>query len=309
MRIAFARTVGDLAEIDQRIVFLTGDLGFMALETYSDRHPDRFINVGVAEQNMIGVATGLAEAGFIPFCYSIVTFASLRPYEFIRNGPVLHRLPVRVAGIGGGFEYGTAGATHHGLEDVGVMRLQPALTVIAPADADQTRNAVLATWDLPGPVYYRLGKDDRTMVPNLNGHFELGRTSILREGDDVLLVSMGAIATEVAAAAELLASQGVQCEHRVVSSLNPAPIDDLAQALRRFRLVLTIEAHYVCGGLGSLVSEVIAEHGLGSRIVRCAVRESASSISGGQRFLERRHRLNRESLVETALLNLAALPA
>src|SRR5437667_55510 len=162
MRAAFVSTLTQLAEQNSQIVLLTGDLGFMALEPFRDRHPDRFFNVGVAEQNMLGLATGLAEAGFIPFVYSIVTFATLRPFEFIRNGPILHQLPVRVVGVGGGVEYGVAGITHHGLEDVGVMRLQPGLTVVAPADHLQARTALLATWDLPGPVYYRLGKDDQT---------------------------------------------------------------------------------------------------------------------------------------------------
>src|SRR3954447_14617642 len=104
MRAAFVSTITELAESDERILLLTGDLGFMALEPFAERHPRRFFNVGVAEQNMVGVSTGLAEAGFIPFVYSIATFATLRPYEFIRNGPILHKLPVRVLGIGGGFE-------------------------------------------------------------------------------------------------------------------------------------------------------------------------------------------------------------
>ena len=132
MRTAFVNTLAELAALDERILLLTGDLGYMALEPFTDRFPDRFVNVGVAEQNMVGIATGLAEAGFVPFVYSIATFASLRPYEFIRNGPVLHRSRVRIVGVGGGFEYGTAGITHHGLEDVGVMRVQPGLTVIVP---------------------------------------------------------------------------------------------------------------------------------------------------------------------------------
>ena len=127
MRGAFVRTLMGLAERDPRILLLTGDLGYTVLEPFAERFPDRFFNVGVAEQNMVGLATGLAGAGFIPFVYSIVTFASLRAYEFIRNGPILHHLPVRIVGVGGGFEYGTAGATHHGLEDVGVMRIQPVL--------------------------------------------------------------------------------------------------------------------------------------------------------------------------------------
>ena len=118
MRRAFVRTLVELAAANPRLLLLTGDLGYNALEPFAERFPDRFFNAGVAEQNMVGMATGLAEAGFIPFCYSIVTFASLRPYEFIRNGPVLHRLPVRIVGMGGGFDYGPQGATHHGLEDL-----------------------------------------------------------------------------------------------------------------------------------------------------------------------------------------------
>src|SRR2546421_8509146 len=150
MRRAFINTLVELAEHDPRIMLLTGDLGYLALEPFSERFPDRFFNVGVAEQNMVGLATGLAEAGFIPFVYSIVTFASLRPYEFIRNGPILHRLPVRIVGVGGGFEYGPQGLSHHGLEDVGVMRVQPGMTVVAPADHRQMATALRATWDLPG---------------------------------------------------------------------------------------------------------------------------------------------------------------
>ena len=133
MRGAFVKALVELAERDPRILLLTGDLGYAALEPFAEKFPTRFFNVGVAEQNMIGVATGLAEAGFLPFAYSIANFAALRPYEFIRNGPVLHRLPVRIVGMGGGFEYGHAGPTHFGIEDAGIMRVQNGLTVISPA--------------------------------------------------------------------------------------------------------------------------------------------------------------------------------
>src|SRR3974390_2091985 len=133
MRVTFVQTLADLACSDPRIVLLTGDVGFMVLESFVARDPDGFFNVGVAEQNMIGLATGLAEAGLMPFVYSIVPFAVLRPYEFIRNGPVQHRLPVRIVGVGGGLEYGINGLSHYGLEDIAVTRVQPGLTVIAPA--------------------------------------------------------------------------------------------------------------------------------------------------------------------------------
>src|ERR1700739_916905 len=126
-----------LADEDERIVLLTGDLGFAALEPFMERFPDRFFNAGVAEQNMVGMATGLAEAGFTPYVYSISTFASMRPYEFIRNGPILHGLPVRVVGIGEGVDYGHHGMTHYALEDVAMMRAQPGLTLVVPGASEQ----------------------------------------------------------------------------------------------------------------------------------------------------------------------------
>jgi transketolase len=301
MRGAFARTLTELAQRDARILLLTGDLGYMALEPFSENFPDRFFNVGVAEQNMTGLATGLAEAGFIPFIYSIVTFATLRAYEFIRNGPILQGLPVRIAGIGGGFEYGPAGATHYGLEDIGVMRIQPGLTVVAPADHEQAESVLRATWDLPGPVYYRLGKDDKTIVPGLGGRFELGRAQVIREGGDLLIISMGSVTTEAVAAAEALARQGINCTVMVIASLRPAPVNDLIEALSRFSVAMTIEAHYVSGGIGSLVCETVAEHGLDCRVLRCGVRTSPDGVIGSQQFLHRVHGLTSEALVESAL--------
>jgi transketolase len=301
MRAAFVRTLVELAERDPRILLLTADLGYMALEPFSDKFPDRFFNVGVAEQNMVGLATGLAEAGFIPFVYSIVTFAALRSYEFIRNGPILHQYPVRIVGMGGGLEYGHNGASHHGLEDIGVMRVQPGITVIAPADYRQTRTALLASWDLPGPIYYRLGKDDKTTVPGLEGRFELGRAQIIREGTDLLIITMGSVASEAALAADALAAKGISSMVAVVASINPAPVNDLAAILTRFQVALTVEAHYVVGGVGSLVSEVIAERGLRCRIVRCGIRATPNGVSGSQGYLHRMHGISCEMLVNTAL--------
>lgn len=301
MRAAFARTVTELAGRDPRVLLLTGDLGYMALEPFSDRFPSRFFNVGVAEQNMVGLATGLAESGFIPFVYSIATFASLRPYEFIRNGPIYHQLPVRIVGVGGGFEYGPAGPTHYGLEDIGVMRVQPGITVVSPADHEQTRTALLKTWDLPGPVYYRIGKDDKTTVPGLGGEFELGRAQLIRRGGDILIVAMGSIASEAAGAAEALSRRGVEASLLIVASLNPPPAEDLTQALSGFSVALTVEAHYVVGGVGSLVCEVVAERNISCRIVRCGVRKTPAPATGSQAYLHGVHGLGSVSLVDTAL--------
>ena len=174
VRATFIRTLVELAEEDERIVLLTGDLGFTVVEPFAERFPDRFFNVGVAEQNMVGVATGLAEAGFVPFAYSIATFATLRSYEFVRNGPVLHHLPVRIVGVGGGLEYGMNGLTHYALEDIAVMRAQPGMTVLAPADFQQARTALIGDQGVPGPIYFRLGKNETETVPGLDGRLRLG---------------------------------------------------------------------------------------------------------------------------------------
>jgi transketolase len=296
----------ELAKRDPRIVLLTADLGFMALEPFSDAFPDRFFNVGVSEQNMVGLATGLAEAGMVPFVYSIAPFATLRPYEFIRQGPLLHRLPVRIVGIGGGMEYGPNGMSHYALEDIAVMRAQPSMTVIAPADHQQAREALLATAGIPGPIYYRLGKDDTTVVPGLNGAFELGKIQRVREGSEVAIIAMGPIAAEAVAAHELLAARGLDCAVAVVAGVSPAPVDDLEILLEGRVLAVTVEVHYPAGGLGSLVAEVIAERGLGVRLVRQCVRSMPDGLVGSQRYMERTFGLSAEQLAEAVAHELAA---
>ncbi|PIQ99621.1 MAG: 1-deoxy-D-xylulose-5-phosphate synthase [Nitrospinae bacterium CG11_big_fil_rev_8_21_14_0_20_45_15] len=301
MRGVVIGTLTELAEQDPRIVLLTADLGYCVLEQFADRVPGQFFNVGVSEQNMLGLATGLAESGFIPFVYSIVNFAALRPYEFIRNGPVLHQLPVRILAIGGGFEYGHAGPTHHGLEDIGVMRVQPGLTVIAPADAQQAKSALKASYHLPGPVYFRLGKDDKTVLPGLEGKFDLGKAQEIRKGNDLLMVTMGSIAPSALEAINTLSEKGISCGLMVVSCLSPAPKDDLVEILARYPLVLTVEAHYIVGGVGSLVSEIIAEEGISCKVFRCGVRSTPNGITGSEKFLNDVNGLSSEKLVATAL--------
>ncbi|MHB8588874.1 MAG: transketolase family protein [Candidatus Dormibacteraceae bacterium] len=305
MRRAFISTLVELAERDPRIVLLTADLGFMALEPFSAAFPDRFFNVGVSEQNMLGLATGLAEAGMVPFVYSIAPFATLRPYEFIRQGPLLHRLPVRIVGVGGGMEYGPNGMSHYALEDVAVMRAQPSMTVIAPADHQQAREALLATAAVPGPIYFRLGKDDTTVVPGLNGAFELGKIQRIREGPDAAVIALGPIAAEAVAACELLAARGLHCAVAVVACVSPPPTEDLESLLAGRLIAVTVEVHYPAGGLGSLVSEVIAERGLGVRLLRQCVRSMPDGRVGSQRYMERTFGLSAEQLAGAVSQELA----
>jgi len=301
LRQAFIQTMCRLAAADSRILLLTGDLGYMVMEPFRQQFPDRFFNVGVAEQNMIGLATGLAEAGFLPYTYSIATFASLRPFEFIRNGPVLHNLPVRMVGMGAGFEYGHAGPTHYGTEDIAALRTLPGLTVVIPADPAQTVTAMEVTSKLPGPVYYSLGKDDRAVLPQLGGRFELGRAQFIGAGGDVAIISMGSLSREAVAAADELAARGIKSTVAVVSNFNPDPNDDLAELLAHSSQAITVEAQAISGGLGACVATIIATHGLSCRLRTLAVKTSPDGTSGSQEDRWRKHGLDRGSIVSSVL--------
>jgi len=291
MRTAFIQKLLELAAQDPRILLLTGDLGYTVVERFVEAFPQRFVNVGAAEQNMIGLATGLAEAGFVPFVYSIAPFAVLRPFEFIRNGPVYHQLPVRIVGVGQGVEYGLNGHTHFGVDDVGTLRTQPGLAIIAPTDDAQTRAAVEKTRALPGPVYFRLSKDSFE-IPELGGAFDLAQAQWIGSGADVLLISSGAITRETLEAARLLEAEGLGVTMLIVASIAPAPLQDLVDALSRFRRVFTVEAHYITGGVGSLVAEVIAGHGLNVRLVRLGFETLFDDRLGSASFLHSAHGLS-----------------
>jgi len=300
VRKTFVETLVQLAAQDERIFLLTGDLGYMALEPFANAYPKRLINVGVAEQNMVGIATGLAESGFVPFVYSIATFATLRPYEFIRNGPIAHGLPVRIVGVGGGFEYSHNGLSHFALEDIAVMRTQPSLRVVAPADAAQARTALEKTWNLDGPIYYRLGKDERPRVEGLHGRFDVDRVQTTLDGQDCLILSVGSISFEARQAASTLSATGVSCAHAVVSSINPPPSDDLALLLSRHRAVVSVEAHYARGGLFSLLCETVGELGQTCKIHRCAVENIPDGITGDLQFMYEKNGLSPAAIVAKA---------
>jgi transketolase len=297
VRREFVHGIVELAARDERVVLLTGDLGFTVLEPFVERFPDRFFNAGVAEQNMVGMATGLAEAGLVPFTYSIATFAALRPYEFVRNGPALHQLPVRVVGVGGGLDYGHNGVSHYALEDVGIMRMQPGVTVVVPADPAQARSALAETAELLRPVYFRIGKEVRP-IPGLDDRFELGRAATIGSGRDVALIALGPAARSAVEAGDRLAAEGIDARVVVVSSFNPSPVDDLAELIADVPLAVTVESHYVTGALGSLVAEIIAERGLDARLARCGVTAMPRGVTGTPDWLNDLHGLSGERVAD-----------
>jgi transketolase len=306
MRKQFVSTLIEIADTDGRVVLLTADLGFMVLEPFAQRHPNRFFNIGVAEANMISIAAGMAREGFIPYCYSIATFASMRGYEQFRNGAVLHNLPVRIVGIGGGFAYGSAGFTHHALEDIALMRVQPNVGIVAPADDAQVARVLRDHYARPQPMYLRLAKDSATH-PELQGRFRWGHLEVIGEGDVVILAigSMTGVALE---ARRRLQAERISVAVAVVASIAPAPTEDLIALLASKNACITVEDHRPIGGIGSLVAETIADHGLGTRLVRRGISDPPGESSGSEEFLRQRNGLDVEGLV-TLVRQTAMIPA
>jgi transketolase len=194
--------------------------------------------------------------------------------------------------MGGGFEYGSAGPTHYGLEDVGAMRLLQGVAVVVPADAEQATTCVRALSAWPGPAYLRLGKNDKQRVPGLDGRFELGRVQEVREGSEVVVFAMGAVGAAAAEAVAELETTGISVTLAVIASVNPCPADDIARLVATHRLAVTVEAHVAVGGIGSLVAESIAATDARCRLVRIAVDEPYGRRGGGEGFLHEMHGLS-----------------
>jgi transketolase len=289
MRTAFLHALCDVAAADPRVTLLTGDLGFSVLEVFAARFPDRFVNVGVAEQNLVGVAAGLAACGRVCVTYSIANFATLRCLEQIRNDVGYHRADVKVVAVGSGFAYGPQGYTHHGLEDLAVLRALPGMTVLSPADPREADHATRAMLARPGPAYLRLGKAGEPVLHPGPIAFELGRALTVREGTDLSLLATGSALREALAVADALAAEGLSARVLSVHTVKPLDEDAVRAAARETRAVLTMEEHSATGGLGSAVADVLAAmDGPRAPFAKWAVPDAVHSAVGSREFLLRR---------------------
>jgi transketolase len=302
MRNAVMDELLTIAAADERVVFLTGDLGYGVVEPFFREFPDRAFNVGVAEQNMAAIAGGLAASGMIPFIYSIASFASMRPFEFIRNGAAVPGLPVRIVGVGGGMEYSNNGPTHFALEDVALFRALPGVRVVCPVDDRQARTAVRDLYARHGPIYLRLSKGTVPDVPGLADVPITAGAAVLEQGDgSVAVVGLGPLAAALASVRNVLGEYGVDATTAAVFQVAPEPVEVMASLAAGHRVIVTVEAHHVRGGLGSMVSEVVAELGIACRVVRLGVTTWPTGVVGGQAHLEQWAGIDVDSVVGAAV--------
>ncbi len=272
-REAYGKALVELGGKNDKVVVLDADLSKSTKTCdFAAAYPERFVNVGIAEQNMASVAAGLAVAGLTPFMSSFAMFATGRAYEQVRNAIGYPHLNVKIGASHAGLSVGEDGATHQALEDVALMREIPGMTVIVPADANETRQAVLAAAEMDGPVYLRLG---RMAVPEVNGEdyqFQVGKGVLLQEGNDVVIFASGLMVSVALEAAAMLAENGIQAAVANLHTIKPLDVDFIVQWAKNCGAVVTAEDHSILGGLGSAVAEVLSEH-VPTPLVRVGVQD------------------------------------
>lgn len=285
MRHAFIETLCSIAECNPHVWLLCGDLGYSVLERFVERFPKRYVNVGVAEQNMTGIAAGLALAGKTVFTYSIANFPTFRCLEQIRNDVCYHNLDVKIVAVGGGLAYGPQGATHHGIQDLAIMRALPAMRVMAPGDPIEVAWAVQTIVQERGPFYLRLGKGGEPRMLEPSTVLELGRANTVRDGSDVTLISTGGILPNVVAASDQLAQLGVSARVLSMHTVKPLDAGAIITAAEETQRLVTVEEHSLVGGLGSAVAEILSDHMIRSPLTRLGLPDRVLAEVGSQAHL------------------------
>ncbi len=300
MRNAFADELTRLGQDDPRVVMLSGDIGNRLFDKFKAAQPERFFNCGVAEQNMMGVAAGMAMSGLRPVAYTITPFVTTRCLEQIRTDAAYHEAPVTIVAVGAGLAYAGLGPTHHACEDISFLRSIPNMVVVAPGDAWEVRAALRAVMRQDRPAYIRLGKKGEPEVHGgpIDG-FELGRALTVVDGREVCLLSTGNILPEAVTAAEILGTRGIST--RVMSVHTVKPLDEafLAQAFQHYERVVTVEEHSLIGGLGGAVAEWAVDAGLDTRkLLRIGTPDKFFKLSGEQAFARERLGLLGDQIAE-----------
>jgi transketolase len=282
----FGSALLELAAGDPRLIAITADLcGPSGLERFRSAYPDRFINTGIAEQNLLGVAAGVADAGFVPFATTFANFASLRACEMVRHYMSYMRCNVKLVGLAAGFAMELFGNTHYGMEDVAVLRSMPNLLIISPAAGLETVKCVEAAAAVDGPVYLRLtGVMNTPIVYRADYTFTPGRAVILREGGDVALLAAGSMVASALKAAESLAEKG--CQARVINMHTIKPLDQMMlDSCRGYRLIVSIEEHSVIGGLGTAVADALLERGYAQNLLKIGIPQKYFKAGGYEYML------------------------
>lgn len=302
MRDTVIRTLIELGKEDKDVELITGDLGFGVLKSFWETLPNQFINAGIAEQNMTGVAAGMALEGKKVFTYSIGNFPTLRCLEQIRNDCAYHNANVNVICVGGGYVYGSLGMSHHATEDIAILRALPDVTVICPGDPIEASLSVKKIAQTDGTCYLRLGRGGEQNVNTVIKEFEIGKAYKLREAKDmnkkVAVFSTGAILEETAKACDMLEENGIAVEQYSFPTVKPIDRKVIEDCANRFDNIFTVEEHNIVGGFGGAVAEVLAERGGKAKLHRIGIDDFYCIEVGSQAYLREQVGINAEGIVK-----------
>jgi len=302
MRTAFINTLFEMAKNDKNIHLVVGDLGFGVVTQFMKELPDQFVNVGVAEQNMTGIAAGMAMSGKIVFTYSIANFPTIRCLEQIRNDVCYHRANVIITSVGGGLCYGPLGASHHATEDIAIMRAIPNMMVVAPGDPVEVSLAVDALIRNGGPAYLRLGRAKEPFVHKSTPSFNIGKAITVSEGKDLTIISTGGLLFNAVEAAHELNRLGIGTGVISMHTVKPIDKEAVLQAAKNSKAIVTLEEHSTIGGLGGAVSEILLEEETKPKYFkRIGLNDYFSSIVGDQDYLRAHYGLGVSGIVKTVL--------
>ena len=275
---------------------------------FAERFPDRLINVGIAEQNLVGVAAGLSLGGYVAVTANAAPFLVARANEQVKNDVCYSQANVKLVGLNAGVSYGPLASTHHAIDDISIMRGLGNIIILAPADPVETQRVFEFALNHAGPVYIRM---DNAKFPTLHDEdyqFVLGKAGVLRQGSDITIFALGSVVHEAYEAAQELQNQSIDAEVVNISSIRPADKAGIAESIRKTKKVITVEEHTLSGGLGSLVCEIIAEEGLNAQIVRLGIKEGQFSKAGPRTDIRAYYKIDKNGIVETTKRMLADNP-
>lgn len=285
MRKTFINTLIDLARKDKDIVLITPDMGFSVLEPFFDEFPERAINCGIAEQNAVSIASGLALMGKKPYVYTIIPFLVERAFEQVKLDVAYMNTNVKLIGIGAGFTYGAAGATHHAIEDISLMRTLPNMTVCCPGDNNEAEQIIRETVKNNKPMYIRIGRHNRGIFDN--NTIEIGKASIIEKGEDIAIISTSNMLPDAYDYCQKLKSEGRKPYLISMHTIKPLDKECLLSLINKGVEINTLEEHSIIGGLGSAVAEVIAESGNGIKFKRIGIPDEFSHYIGSQKYIKK----------------------
>lgn len=309
MRNHLVNHITTLAQADESILLLTGDLGFGVLDEFASKYPDRYVNCGIAEQNMASVAAGLAMEGNIVFVYSIGNFPTLRCIEQVRNDICYHEANVIIVAVGGGFSYGTLGMTHHATEDIAMMRALPNMRVFVPADAIEAVAALEEAYRHPGPCYIRLAKGGEPNYHSVEGELDVKDCHAFSSvGTDVNILTAGTVLKEGLVLRQLLENAGYSSGVFSLPCVKPLNRKSVCELARSCRLLISMEDHNVIGGFGGAIAEVLSEMSSNHAMLhRIGLQDTYTCKIGSQDYLRREYGISAESALPSVLALLSRL--